>query len=124
MPSIIPFCTSLALNSMRTSIACPLNDAPVMQSDGRAIRPLRSGPSPAKCPLHVGSCQLATSGYSCRENCSEFLVSAMNALLTSQTTTENLRGGRGANLTARFRRVPESPDLDWLRVDFLVRRDA
>jgi hypothetical protein len=109
------------------TIACPLNDAPVMQSDGRVDQTATSGRSRANLRSSSAAASLLHPAELPREIAASFLASDHECPCgRASLPRNNLRGGRGANLTARFRRVPESPDLDWLRacVDFLVRRDA
>ena len=54
------------------AVSCPLNDAPVMQSDGRIEEIAAERAQPCKRPLLIGSGKLAVSGHVRRENCREF----------------------------------------------------
>jgi hypothetical protein len=53
------------------AVSSPLNDTPVMQSDGRVEQIAAERSQPRKRPLLIGTGKLAVSGYVRRENCRE-----------------------------------------------------
>jgi hypothetical protein len=107
MRSTIPFCTSMArrtastslLNSMRTPSPSAKRRARDAERWGRVDQTAAERAWPRKCPLLVGSCQLAVSGYVCRENCCEFPGPCHECpSRTSQTNMEHQPGRRSGHI--------------------------
>jgi hypothetical protein len=62
------YCINYASKLDEEAISCSLNDAAVMQADGRVEQVASQRPQPRKRPLLIGASKLAVSGYIRRKN--------------------------------------------------------